>query len=267
MANMVSSTPDIARVVVAFDASGVSAPVLQLAAGLAVCLRSTLAGLYVEDERLMRVAALPFSREIDLISGTQRRVSPDSLRHGLQAQASRMRRELAALAEPLSLRWTLDIVQGELRSTSLALTTATDLLILGEAPWFPLPAPAQRGSAARWTPASLARHPVAVVLDESDSAYHALAMARTLVELTGSDLVVFIAAADADTFRRRHADAARRLGALDARTRYLQLRDHNWDAIVQAALMQQTVAIIRPRSDGLENTTARRLACPVVLIP
>jgi hypothetical protein len=260
-----SSPPDIARVVVAFDACGVSAPVLQLAAGFAVCLRTTLAGLYVEDERLMRVAALPFSRETGLISGTQRRVSADSLRHDLQAQATRMRRELAALAEPLSLRWTLDIAQGELRSTSLALTSASDLLVFGQAPWFPAPAVPTTG--ARWNPAALARHPVAVVLDESDSAFHALATARALVELTGSDLLVFITAADAASFRRRHAEAMKRLGAIGKRTRYLQRRDPSWEALVQAARSQQAAAIIRARSDGLEGVTGQGLACPLVLIP
>jgi nucleotide-binding universal stress UspA family protein len=97
----------IRRILVALDASRQSVAALQVAADLASHLEAELVGLFVEDINLLRLAELPFAREVGSYSATRRRLNTRQVERQLKVQAERARRALEAYADRASVRWSL----------------------------------------------------------------------------------------------------------------------------------------------------------------
>ena len=70
------------RILVVLDASPFGLEALEAAAGLAARLRAELQGLFVEDVDLLRLAGLPFAREL-AYSSSQRRLDVATMEHVL----------------------------------------------------------------------------------------------------------------------------------------------------------------------------------------
>ena len=260
----------VKRVLVCVDAAGIDTPALQVAAGLALGLRATLAGLYVEDEQLLRVAALPFTREVSLISASARDFSIDDLKRSQRAQAEHLRRMLAALADPLSLTWTLDIIQGKLQAATYAQASADDLMVMGRPQFMPSQDRGTPAGSRHLHPSALARHPVAVLYDGSQAGERALQAALSLVRITGSELVVLDAAENPAASPRREANLQHRVGVLRGRLHRVPAGD--WPAAIRTAVAHGATALVRPRSKDYEAATAGAdmlpaLRCSLVLIP
>ena len=117
---MPTEAEKVRRIVMALDTASSVLPAIEAAAGLALGLNAELAGLFIEDERLLRFAGLPFAREFGFASARARPLAPAAVEHALRAQAEQLRRLLAATAERLSLAWTLEVVRGEVPRSVLA---------------------------------------------------------------------------------------------------------------------------------------------------
>lgn len=94
------------RIVVVFDTTPLGEAALEAAAGLAAALEAELAGLFVEDIDLVRMAQLPFAAELGLASAVLRRIEASDLERAFRLQAERSRERLAAAgfaAQPRSL--------------------------------------------------------------------------------------------------------------------------------------------------------------------
>ena len=64
-----NSEHDKAPVLIVVDTENYSPATIQLAVEIAASLQTGLRGLFIENENLLRVAELPFSREITSTSG------------------------------------------------------------------------------------------------------------------------------------------------------------------------------------------------------
>lgn len=98
------------RIVVALDAVSESAAAIAAAARIAARWKLPLHGLFIEDDDLIRLAHLPFARDVTLSLG----VEPFSLRqaeHQLRVFAERARRELAAAAAAHGIEWSFEIAR------------------------------------------------------------------------------------------------------------------------------------------------------------
>ena len=82
------------RILVALDASSHSHAALAAAVALAGRLHSELQGIFVEDINLLRLAELPFAREVRFGLSAARPVQGEELQRGLRARAAVLRREL-----------------------------------------------------------------------------------------------------------------------------------------------------------------------------
>ncbi len=120
------------RILVALDASASSLAALEVAAGLAACLRSELAGLFVEDDDLMNLAELPFAREFSLPGGTARPLDPARMKQELEQQAAAARRALQAEAQRRRLSWDFRVVRGRVENELRAAAAAADLICVGQ---------------------------------------------------------------------------------------------------------------------------------------
>ena len=249
----------------ALDTASSVLPAIEAAAGLALGLNAELAGLFIEDERLLRFAGLPFAREFGFASARARDLAPAAVEHALRAQAEQLRRLLAATSERLSLAWTLEVVRGEVPRSALARAGASDLLVLGRSAYV-WPGASRRINPALRFPA-LAAHPVAVVFDGSATALRALSIGSSLAEVAGSALTVLIPVSGTQTFNDLRQQAAQQLGERQ-RASYLYLSDSKPASIIRSARSRHFGALLWPACiEDLSPAQLAELPCPVAFIP
>lgn len=226
----------IRRILVALDASPHSLSALEAAAELAASLRAELLGLFVEDINLLRLAELPFAREVGFFSGTLRRLDTQHVERQLHAQAGRARQALTTIAERAQVRWSFHVARGQIASQLLAAALDADLVILGKAGWS-----GQRrlGSTARAVlsqvrgPALILQQgirlglPVLVLYDSSSTAQRALAAAIQLVRGKEGSVTILILADGPDAAQSLQTEVAAwlRERGLEARYRWLSKAD------------------------------------------
>lgn len=122
--------PDIRRVVIACDAQGNFDVVAREAAILAARWRVPLHGIFLRDENLLRLAGLPFTREVSLsapeVSGP---LEVDELQQLLSVLAASMRRTIEGAAKREGIDWSF----AELRDLPSAASSAAaegDILVI-----------------------------------------------------------------------------------------------------------------------------------------
>ncbi len=218
-----NSSSEIRRILVAVDASPRSLARIETAAELAANLQAELIGIFVEEANLLRMAELPFAREISMFSPIVRRIELERLQWELRAQADRMRRALASAADSRKVPWTFSQVRGSVAAEVLAAASKADLIIVGKMTW--APAGARRlGSEVQMIlrqgrGLTLVIHertswsllPITVVFDGSDLSQKALHIAARLVQIHGGRLNVLILASGRETAREKQAKVAEEL--------------------------------------------------------
>lgn len=121
------------RILVALDSSAGSRAALRRAAELARRIDAELTGLFVQDENLLQLAALPFARELSASGGAGRALSSDAMERELSCQALLLEAELEAVAVALELRWSFQTRRGQVAREILTAFAGHDLLAIGRA--------------------------------------------------------------------------------------------------------------------------------------
>lgn len=198
------------RILVALDTSAGARAALRRAADMARRMEAELAGLFVEDEDLLRLAGLPFAREFS--GGGRRDLSLETMERELAREAVQLERELEAAARSLEIPWSFRTARGRVFSELLAASSGHELMVLGMAgAW---PGHVRLGSTARRllaesgcpvmliapgavAPGAARSGAVLAVFDGSSSSGAALTRARQMREPDQS-LEVLLMARDAD---------------------------------------------------------------------
>jgi len=203
------TTPPFGRVLVAFDATPQGNALLTLAAELALCFDSPLAGLFVEDESALLYADLPIAREVSLVSAAIRDLSRERMQTHFRAQARIARQALDAVALRHSVACSFLSRKGRVLTVIAAQAEERDLLLVSprvgvnmipghEDLLHGLIGSAAAGLMALGDPRRVAWHgPVAAVLgaDEAKTA-SAIAIAGAIAAKRGVPLYLFIVGQD-----------------------------------------------------------------------
>ena len=249
----------VERVIIGFDAAPPDPVALRIAAGLAAEFGAELAGLFVEDERLFRMAGLPFSFELGFPSASPRRLAPEDLARDLRAHAERARKLMAGIAGPLKLSWTLTVTRGELPTAALAASAVSDLLVMAE----PHPHPWSMDPGQAAVRAAGTKRPLMVMAGNTPAALRALSIAKMLGDASGCDVLAAVDAHDAADLRQW---SARNLAPGGAAVHFLPLARPGMAGLKQLATVHRPCAVFLPRNGDNAGAPAARLSCPVVLI-
>jgi nucleotide-binding universal stress UspA family protein len=217
----------IRRILVALDASTSSLNALQTAVDLAARFDAELLGLFVEDINLLRLAQLPFAREISFFSSRSRRIAPQEMELQLRTQAARIRKVLAGAAERFGVHWEFRTARGDVGTEVLSAGDEADLVVMGKI-GRSLPGIQRSGSTVRTlllqrtgmtmilkTRVQFIRTPVVAVYDNTVSSGKILDTAVYLAQLHDAPLIVFIVAEtveEAEAHKHHASEHLRHLG-------------------------------------------------------
>jgi hypothetical protein len=195
----------ISRILVMLAGTPRDAEIIDTAAGLAQRLRAELAGFFVEDPDLMRLAGLPFAREVSLLSAGVHGLDPAAMRRALRRQADAARRMFEQAATKTGLTWSFED-DGGLPPTSLVVSAERDLLVTtaagrrwrAEPPDRLVRRTLARVSCTVWytTGAIDPAHPVLVMPDSPARMRRVLGVAAQLAGRDGRPLIVLVDARD-----------------------------------------------------------------------
>lgn len=117
------------RVVIACDAVGENCFGIETAANLAAWWNATLRGVFLQDEALLHLAALPFARHVGPSGAVSEERDESTILSQFEIGASRARAALEAAARQREVGWSFDVVRGQAALTTLALGDE-DLLVI-----------------------------------------------------------------------------------------------------------------------------------------
>jgi nucleotide-binding universal stress UspA family protein len=120
------------RIVVAVDGTPTSLAALEATGELASAWGAEVVGLFVEDTNLLRMASLPFAREVGSHSGAYRAVNPDVFERQFRSQAERARNTLWYMAERFRLSASFFVARGSVRAELLKALRDADMLSMGK---------------------------------------------------------------------------------------------------------------------------------------
>jgi nucleotide-binding universal stress UspA family protein len=230
----------IRRILVALDASPHSLAALDAAIELAARFKAELLGLYVEDRNVLRLAELPFTRELDFLSARTRHMRMREIERQLRVQMQRVRDIFSGITRRAHVRATFHVARGAVISEVVSAASDADVLILGKI-GRSLTSARRLGSTTRTVLAEgpaltlilqdgvRLEMPVCVAYDGSPLARKALRVAVTLLSQKREPLIVFLVA-DA-TFEKT---ASRRASQLHAQVDALiqERVNRGWEDVV-----------------------------------
>ena len=197
--------PSGGKVLVALQGSTPAPDVLSAATALARSLQAELAALFVEDTDLLRLSALPFTREVGLASGAVRPFETADLERVLRWQAERLRQALGRVAQDMALPWSFQVARSTLLEQLMTGMTTANLVVFGRQ---------QRTTAraASALPRTSAEGVVSALVDPSEAGLRALSAALELAQGRPERLSLLVLASrgsDLQLLRRRAAELLR----------------------------------------------------------
>lgn len=120
----------IRRILIALDSSTSPPDSLEVAADLARRLRAELEGLFIEDNELLQLAALPFSSQVNLTTGGRQPLDITELESQMANLAEGARRRLETIAKRDRVAWSFRKVRGRIAHEVAVAAESADLVII-----------------------------------------------------------------------------------------------------------------------------------------
>ncbi|HUJ74384.1 MAG TPA: universal stress protein [bacterium] len=263
------SATRLTRILVTLHASPSSLDWLEGAAAFAQRMNAELLGLFVEDVGLLRLAGLPFAREVGTLTSRSEPLSLGEMEQRLRAQASRAREALSQVTARHRLHSTFRVARGQVIGELLAAMEGVDAAALGG--WgLETAHETQLGGSAQTLidrasrpvlmvpPSGQVAPPIGVLYDGSPRAAKALEWAEELARRLG-DLVVLLPARSAAA----HQAVAREVSAAGAGAqgahRFQALPDAEMTTVLKAASALRLGTIVIPADGPTQELNALRL--------
>ena len=178
------TAPVLRRLVLELAHGPIDPGVMRLAAEFARDFGLDLFGVYTEDESLLRVAALPFTREIRMLTHDWRRLDPGAVVDELRGQAETVRRHLRETVDRLGVSGGFEVRRGDPMLCVAGVCSPADAIVVSTSATMQRPVADRLRQAAEQSPAAVLvmpdrltrnRGPVVVITDDLDDPGVALA--------------------------------------------------------------------------------------------
>jgi len=97
---------------------------------LAEKMQATLRIVLIEDQPLLKLAALPFTQEVSLYSSARHALDVTALKNAFVRQCDELRRQIDRQTEKSRLPWTLQTTEGRRTEVVLSLLQSADLIAI-----------------------------------------------------------------------------------------------------------------------------------------
>jgi hypothetical protein len=233
--------------------------ILEIATSLAVNQGAELSALFVEDINLVRLAGLPFVKEIDRLSSHERQLDALNISYALEKQAQKVRKQLDDATKYSQLQVSLKVVRGHFLAEAIAVAKV-DLLLLEKK---------THSAPYRSNPKDTIQ-PVWVLYDGGQAAGRALALAHEILHKSGVLNIILQA--------RNKKDIALLKKQVEQvfATSYVQLHfftqlENNFTFILQCIRQRGCGLMILSRQNretvkGMAALFAEETGCPILLV-
>ncbi len=249
---------------------------MRVAAEFALGLGLDLHGLFIEDESLLHLAALPFAREIRLPSHQWQKMDTVRLEAELRLAAETEHRRLRQAAEALGIAAAFEVLRGEPRLCIAGVCTPADIVVMpameGANPFAAalLLAAEESGASVLLAPNHAARRtgPVAVVVGGADDTD--LPLAARMAETNHERLLVV--APETGTASATLKDFASGLGIAPDRLTIRGAAGSRLDDVMRALIGARERIVILTRQTmlhlGMDDASriARARGIPVLVL-
>lgn len=203
------TAPMLRRLVLELAHGPIDPGAMRLAAEFARDFGLDLFGVYTEDESLLRVAELPFTREIRLLTHDWHKLDPGAVVDELRSQAETVRRHLREMTDRLGVRGGFEVRRGDPVLCVAGVCSPADAIVVSASTTIQRPVADRLRQAAEQSPAAVLvmpnrltrnRGPVVVVTDALDDP--GVALARGFAERQHVRLLILMPEPDGVAPRR-----------------------------------------------------------------
>ena len=276
------SEPIIRRILFALDAATDAPASLDAAIDLADRMHAELVGLFVEDMNLLRSAALPFVRQINIGTSDWSAFSTETTERALRAHAEAARRQMEDHARRRHVAFSFRIARGEVAAEIASAAEDVDLVVLVGLSR-PIAGRIRLGSSAR-SAARHARGPVLVLregqlradrylvaYDASAQSDRALAFGTLLARSTGAEITAALLAGNETETAALERRAREIVGAMGVQVRIEILGEPTLvDLCGFARRAANAVLVVGADSPFARGQAAEelmdRVSCPLVIV-
>lgn len=274
-----ATTEAFHRMIIALGAGGASEEGLAAAAEIAALMGIEIEGLFIEDEAVLGLSALPFLREIEAGSLTSRPFDPARLESEMRLAAGARRRALAEAARRSRTAFRFQAVRGEIEAVVLRTAGASDIMVViepgGAAERTSHAAVTMRRAAMRshasvlYVPAPVRRRrgAVAAILGPGAEPVEVLRLAARVAAASNNDLVI-LSASLADINRKKIAQLAGEFELAGDRVRLQPLADDSPEALARALeIVEQRLVVLGRGALGLDDERALTALAAALRVP
>lgn len=261
---------DFKRIVVTLGTGESNRSVLEAAVQLAATLGAELEGIFIEDSDLMRLADLPFTREVRPWPSPVESLSVERLQRELRAMARQAEHMLEQTVAETGVSWSFRVWRGSATSESLARTFEADVLSLGrtssrvhhKARMHPL----SRRKSVRYSVSS-----INVLFTDSEQGARALVAACQLAKHLNVQLIVLLAENNAEQIRGLEKAATEIIESNSMNAQFTVLSDADVSSLVRTVNAKDNTVLIAEASHPLlqnENIDQclETLSSPLLLV-
>jgi hypothetical protein len=258
--------PAVSRITITLDSSASGYRALETAVRLAVIQQAELEGIFVEDTNLLRLAGLPFLREVRPLSLAEEAISSGRMQRELRILARQAKQMLEQATSERGVRWTFQVWRGQPRAETLLQAFNADILSPGQV------STRIRSATGQYRPRrdrNIAR--VNILFSDSARATRALATAGSLASDLSAQLSVLLPAGEDRATQSLKDKATTILAGLNQPARIIQLGGTGIESLLQASGFTDRCILIAESEHalllqtGLDKCLAA-LACPVFLV-
>lgn len=243
---------DQSGVLLTLDTGSMSVVSIEIAVAIAKSNQSRLHGLFIENKDLLRVASLPFTREISFTTAEERPIDFKQMQRSLQATASLFKKSLKQAALASKIPWSFDYVSNSSREDIRSSWAGFSYKVIGQRI-------ASRDLNRQYRPTRR----VLLIEDHSPNLTHAL---RVVLQRFGQDNVEVTKICVAPADRIKNTDLSHFLDHIEPRVSLIELRRDQLTDLLLVAGSRYDCAIISEQDDHeYQRELLELLHCPLIL--